>query len=69
MEAMRRKLVWVERQNFHGWACSECKWVFNSAGPPIGESLDEMISHYKRRRDKEFTSHFCDGYFTPQLTK
>ena len=59
MEAKRRKLLWVERQNFHGWACSECEWVFNSAGRPIGESLDEMVSHYEQQRDKEFTGHVC----------
>jgi DNA-binding NarL/FixJ family response regulator len=42
MEAMRRKLVWVETLNFHGRACSECAWVFNPLGPPVGESIDEM---------------------------
>ncbi len=31
MAEMQRKLVWVERQNFYGWACSECVWVFNTA--------------------------------------
>jgi hypothetical protein len=59
MEEMRRRLVWVERQNFHGWACSECVWVFNPAGPPIGKSIDEMASHYEQQRHKEFTSHVC----------
>jgi len=59
MEAKRRKLVWVERQNFLGWACSECAWVFNPGGPPVGESIDEMISNYEQRRDMEFTSHVC----------
>jgi rubredoxin len=59
MEAKRRQLEWVEGQNFHGWACSECDWVFNPEGPPVGESIDEMISNYEERRDKEFTSHVC----------
>ena len=59
MEAMRRKLVWAIRQNFQGWACSECAWVFNPLGPPVGESIDEMKIHYEQRRDKEFTSHVC----------
>jgi hypothetical protein len=59
MEAMRRKLVWVERQNLQGWACSECAWVFHPSGPPVGESIDEMKMHYERRRDKEFASHVC----------
>ena len=64
MGATRRKLVWVERQNFYGWACSECAWVFNTAGLPIGESIDEMKSHYEQRRDKEFKSHICADHFT-----
>lgn len=59
MEAMRRKLVWVERQDFYGWGCTECAWVFNTAGPPVGESIEEMKSHYEQRRDREFTSHVC----------
>jgi hypothetical protein len=59
MQETRRKLVWLERQNFCGWACSECLWVFNPEGPPIGELLDEMVRHYEQRRDMEFTSHDC----------
>jgi rubredoxin len=59
MEARRRNLVWVERQNFQGWACTECAWVFNPSGPPSGESIDEMKTNYTLRRDKEFTSHVC----------
>jgi hypothetical protein len=59
MEAMRRRMVWVERQDFYGWGCSACAWVFGTAGPPVGESIDEMKSHFEQRRDKEFASHFC----------
>jgi hypothetical protein len=59
MEARRRKLVWVERENFHGWACTECAWVFNPLGPIVGESIDEMKMRYERQRDTEFTSHVC----------
>jgi hypothetical protein len=69
MEARRRKLIWVERPNFHGWACSECAWEFNSARPPIGESLEEMQRHYEQRRDKEFASHVCAEHITPRGTK
>jgi hypothetical protein len=64
MEAMRRKLVWVERPNFLGWACSECPWVFNPIGPPIGESLAEMQRHFEQKRDKEFASHVCAEHRT-----
>jgi hypothetical protein len=56
---MRRKLVWVEKQNFQGWACFECAWVFNPSGTPTGKSLDEMKQDYEQQRDKEFTSHVC----------
>jgi hypothetical protein len=61
-EAMRRKLVWVERQKFQGWGCSECAWVFNPSGPVVGRSIDEMKTHYEQQRDKEFTSHACAAH-------
>jgi len=64
---MRRKLVWVERQNFQGWACTECAWVFNALGPLVGQSLDEMKSNYEKQRDKEFASHVCAEH--PRVTK
>ncbi len=59
MERARRKLVWVERPNFQGWACSECGWAFNPSGPPFGISMDEMMEHFEQQRDKEFKSHVC----------
>jgi hypothetical protein len=57
--AMRRRLVWVERQNFLGWGCSECAWVFNPLGPLVGKTIDEMKIQYEEQRDKEFKSHVC----------
>jgi len=59
MEARGRKLVWVERYNFQGWACSECAWVFNPTGPPWGQSLDDMKRQFEQQRAKEFASHVC----------
>jgi hypothetical protein len=59
MTVMRRKLVWAESQNFQGWACSECGWIFSPLGPLVGESIDDMKKHYERQRDKEFISHVC----------
>jgi hypothetical protein len=59
MDAKRRRQVWVERQNFQGWACTECAWVFSASGPPVGNSLEEMKQNYEQRRDKEFASHVC----------
>ncbi len=67
MEAMRRKLVWVERENFLGWACSECAWAFNPLGPLVGESIEEMKMHYELQRDKEFASHICAEH--PRATR
>ena len=62
MEATRRKLVWVERENFQGWACTECAWAFNPLGPLVGESIDDMKMLYKQQCDKEFASHVCAAH-------
>jgi len=59
MEPMRRKLVWVESQNFQGWACSECAWEFHPSWPLAGKSVDEMKTSFGDLRDKEFASHVC----------
>ena len=59
MESTRRKLVWAERANFEGWACAECAWVFNPAGPLVGGTMDEMKMSYQTQRDKEFAVHVC----------
>ena len=56
---MIRKLVWIEQQRFRGWGCSECAWVFNPSGPPIGKSFDEMMRNFELQRDREFTLHVC----------
>jgi hypothetical protein len=56
---MHRKLAWIESQNFQGWACSECAWLFRPVGPLVGESLEEMKRNYESQRVKEFTSHVC----------
>lgn len=62
MNAMRRRLVWIETQGFRGWGCSECTWVFNPAGSPLGHSLDEMIQNYEKQRDQDFASHNCSEH-------
>ena len=67
MEAMRRKLVWMKKQNFQGWACSECAWAFNPIGPLVGESIVEMMEHYEEQRDREFKTHVCAE--RPRTTK
>jgi hypothetical protein len=57
--AMPRKLVWTEKQNFQGFGCSECNWMFKPSGTPVDESLDEMKQKYEGQRDKEFAAHVC----------
>jgi hypothetical protein len=57
--SMLRKLIWIEEPRFQGCGCSECAWVFKPAGPPVGNSLDEMREHFERLRDKEFATHIC----------
>ncbi len=56
---MARKLVWIESQNFEGFGCSECQWVFKTTGPFIGKSLDKMKQAYEVERDKQFAAHIC----------
>ena len=67
MEPMRLKLVWAERPNLQGWACTECAWVFNHSGPFVGKSIDEMKTNFGQQRDKEFASHVCAEH--PNATK
>jgi len=57
--AMPRKLVWIENQNFQGFGCSECNWMFKPASALVGGSLDEMKQRYEAQRDKEFAAHVC----------
>jgi hypothetical protein len=54
-----RQLVWIQKPDFLGWACSECAWMFRPSGPPVGNSLQEMKEHYMRLRDEESAAHVC----------
>jgi hypothetical protein len=65
MGPMGRKLVWVERPNFQGWACTECAWVFNPSWPLVGKTIDEMKTKFGEERDKEFGSHVCAEHPRP----
>jgi hypothetical protein len=55
-----RKLAWIRKQNVEGWGCSECAWVFQPTGPPIGKSLSEMKQNFRIQLSQEFASHLCD---------
>jgi hypothetical protein len=59
---MTRKLIWIERQRFRGFGCSECAWIFNSSSTPAGKSFDEMMGNFEAERDREFMSHVCADY-------
>jgi hypothetical protein len=52
-------MVWIEKDRFLGWGCSECAWVFQPSGTPIGKSLDDMVQNYEQHRDKSFATHVC----------
>jgi hypothetical protein len=67
MESKRRKMVWAQRPNFQGWACTECAWIFNPKGALVGESIDEMKMNYELQRDEEFAAHICAEH--PRATK
>jgi hypothetical protein len=56
---MGRELVWVEKERFHGWACSACGWEFRASGPLVGETIEEMKRAYERERDEAFKVHVC----------
>jgi rubredoxin len=56
------KLIWTEGQNFAGWGCAKCGWVFNPAGPAVGNSIDEMKEHFRTQLSQKFASHSCPDH-------
>jgi hypothetical protein len=60
---MLRKLARIESQNFQGFGCSECRWMFKPTGPFIGNSFDRMKRAYEAELDKEFAAHVCAQYW------
>jgi len=54
-----RRMVWVEKERFGGWACSECAWVFKPPEWATGKSIAELAENYERERNTEFSSHVC----------
>jgi hypothetical protein len=67
MMAPPRELIWIQEPHFLGWGCSECAWVFNPSGPPVGNSFQEMKENYLRLRDEESAAHICAEH--PRATK
>jgi len=66
---MRRELIWAKTNDFQGWACSQCAWVFNPSAPPVGDTLEEMKRNYEKHRDQEFVSHVCAAHPTTKTLK
>ena len=62
MPSMLRELVWIDQPRFRGWGCSQCAWVFNPPGPPVGDTPDAMKRIFELRRDEQFASHVCARY-------
>ena len=60
--AMPRKLVWIKTQNFQGFGCFECQWVFKTTGALVGKSFDQMKQTYEAKCDKEFAAHACANF-------
>lgn len=56
---MPRQLIRIKRLDFEGFGCSECGWLFNYSGEPVGRSLEEMKKVFAEQRDKEFAAHRC----------
>ena len=56
---MSRKLVWIEKERFRGFGCSECDWRFRPSGAPTGNSFDEMLRSFELQRDKELPLMFA----------
>jgi hypothetical protein len=61
-----RKLLWVAKESFEGWGCSECAWLFKPSGKPVGESLDEMKQNFQMQLSEEFASHACARRLRPR---
>jgi len=60
--AVAREMVWVEKERFRGWACSQCAWRFNPLRFPAGKTQAERNQKYERERDGEFKWHVCANH-------
>jgi hypothetical protein len=56
---MPREMTTIKREDFLSWGCSECGWLFEPKGPPVGENIEAMMDNFRSRRDREFASHVC----------
>ena len=56
----QRRMVWIKTPRMEAWACCACAWAFQPSGPPVGDSLEEMMRNYELHRDAEYASHICE---------
>lgn len=56
---LSRQMVWSKTPQLEAWTCVGCGWVFIPLGPPLGNSLDEMMLNFELLRDKEYACHVC----------
>ncbi len=61
-----RKLEFVERPDFIGWACSSCGWTFQLPDKLQSASLDDLIRQAESLRDASFVSHACADHQNKQ---
>jgi hypothetical protein len=59
---MPREMIWIEKEQFHGWGCSQCAWEFKPRGPAVGNSIIAMSIDFETQRDEEFKSHKCSAH-------
>jgi hypothetical protein len=55
-------MVWSKTPQMEAWTCLGCAWAFLPSGPPVGNSIDEMMLNYELQRDKEYACHICAQY-------
>jgi hypothetical protein len=56
---MVRELVWVEKADFHGLACSACAWESKTSVPLTSNTLEEKKTQHEQLRYEEFKAHVC----------
>jgi len=57
-----RKLSFVDRDDFAGWACSECGWTFRPPETDVTrgtDTLDNLILRSQQLAEQAFAAHAC----------
>jgi hypothetical protein len=61
---MSRRLIWANEKNYHGPACSNCRWIHPSYEPtdPAKTSMEDARKGYRAKVAAEFSKHDCKNY-------